>query len=158
MKRKAKEAALSEITAAVPVVGVSVGRDKSPAREVAGNPDREGGEDDIDDDEDIDLEDAKQTATKGRQDAMYEDPDEDDVTAAEALDGESSASDDEESSEAKRNPREERQKKAGNLREQNPDDSEMVESEVEDEDIDKDEEAVLKSSNPHLVRYKFNRK
>ena len=164
MKKKAKEAALSETTAAVPAVGVSVGRDKSPAREAAGNVDREDDEDDIDEDDDVDPDDAKQTAAKGRQDATYDDPNDDEVAAAEASDDESSASDDEDSSERKRSRPKEREKTAQNLREQNPDDTENTEADDEDEDEDhteatyKDEEEALKSNNPHLIRYKFNRK
>jgi DNA-directed RNA polymerase I subunit RPA1 len=158
MKKKAKEAAMSVTTAAVPAVGVSVGRDESPARETAGDPDREGGEDGEDADEDVDPEDAKQTATKGRQDAMYEDSDEDESIAAEASDDESSASDDEESSEAKRNRRKEPEKTAQNLRERNPDDPGIIDVENEDDESHRDEEEALKSGNPHLVRYKFNQK
>ena len=159
MKKKAKEAALSETTAAVPAVGVSVGRDKSPVREAAGNTDREGGEDDIDEDDDVDPDDAKQTATKRRQDDMYDDPDEDEVAAIEASGSETSGSDDEESSEAKRNRRKERGQTAQSLREQNPDDSETADSEEEeDEETTKDEEEALKSKNPHLVRYKFGKR
>ena len=157
MKKKAKEATLSEVTAAVPAVGVSVGRDESPAREAAGDLDREGGEDDEDADEDIDPEDAKQTNTKARQDATYEDPDDDEVSADEASDAASSASDDEGSSEAKRN-RSKGRERAQNLWEQNPDDAEPIDPENRDEESYKDEEEDLKSSNPHLVRFKFNRK
>ena len=158
MKKKAKEATLSETTAAVPAVGVSVGRDESPTREAAGNPDREGGEDDIDEDDDVDPDDAKQTATKGRQDATYDDPDEGEVAAAEPSDGDSSASDDEGSGDVNRKRGREREKTAQNLREHDPDDSERNDAEDEDEEIEKDEEQALKSKNPHLVRYKFNRK
>jgi DNA-directed RNA polymerase I subunit RPA1 len=158
MKKKAKEAALSQTTAAVPDVGVSLGRDKSPPREGSGDPDCEGGEDDEDADEDIDPEDAKQTATKGRQDAMYEESDEDEAIAAEVSSDESSASDDEESREAKRNRPKERENAAQNLQEQNADDSGHTDNEGEDQEVYEDEEQALKALNPHLVRYKFNRK
>lgn len=153
MKKKAKESTLSETTASVPDIGVSVGREKSPAREIGEDPDREGGEDDEDEDEDVDPDDAKQTATKGRQDAMYDDPDDDEVAAAEGSEIDSSGSDDDESSESKRGRRREARRAAQNLREQNPDDSETVDS--EDEAVDRDEEETLKTENLHLSKFKF---
>jgi DNA-directed RNA polymerase I subunit RPA1 len=162
MKKKAKEARLLAATAAVPAVGISVGRDESPAREPTGDADREGGEDDEDADEDVDPEDAKQTAIRGRQDAMYDESEDDDAVTAEAPESDDSASDDEELSEAKRQQRQARQLAGQSVREQNPVDSEAADleelGEGEDRERYEDEEQALKAMNPHLVRYKFSRK
>ncbi len=157
MKKKAKESALSETTAAVPAIGVSVGRERSPARETRGteeDPDREGGQDDREeDDDDVDNEDAKQTATKDHQGAKYDDPDDDELLAAEASERDWFSDDEDEPSEHKRGRK---ARKAPNLREQTPDDSETMDS--EEEAIHRDEEETLKSSHPHLSRFKFNQK
>ena len=150
MRKKAREATLSETTASVPAIGLSVGREEEPAHQASENPDLEGGEDDAGEDEDLDPEDAKQTATKGRQDAAYEDTDEDEAIGADDAETDSSASDAETSSQASGARR---RKRARKRREQNPDDSETLDS--EDESAMKEADA-LKSEFANLSGFKFN--
>ncbi|ETN41028.1 uncharacterized protein HMPREF1541_02962 [Cyphellophora europaea CBS 101466] len=142
LKKKAKEGSSAESTAAVPVIGESVGR----VEEVRGGDrpvgDREGGEDDID--EDADPESAKDSAQQHRREDDYDEPDEDEEAIADASDGE----DDDERLEG------DTTKAPGP---QAPDvdaisDAESIDSETESR------RERLKSDFPHLKRFAFSRK
>ena len=89
-RKKAREASQAESTAAVPVIGQSVGHIEE-ARPETTNVGNEGGEDDDALDDDVDPDDAKQS--RGRQNQEYDDPDEDEVALA-ASDAEISSDED----------------------------------------------------------------
>ena len=154
LKRKTREAALSQSTGAVPNIGVSVGRVEEVRPLPDGLVEQEGGDDDIR--SDADLDDAKQTAAQGRQRDSYDEPDDDEIDIV-ASDSEA-ASDNEVDglSQQKRS-----KKKLGqNLRDQDPDDDQDDESETAgsaDEEAIKREE-TLKIDYPHLARYQFSRR
>jgi DNA-directed RNA polymerase I subunit RPA1 len=156
MKKKAKEASLSETTAAVPQIGATAGREKSPPRERAESADHEGGEDDEDDgedDEDIDPDDAKQTATRDRQEKVYDEPDDDEKAAdAESSEDEPAGDSDPESTSSQQAPRKKRPDKAAQtLREQDPDDADS-----DEEDSSNESDSGLLAEHVHLKRFKFD--
>ena len=96
-KKKAKEATLSETTAAVPLIGASVGRIEEQRATRAGRAsDREGGEDDID--EDADNDNAKEHAARSRREDTYDEPDEEEQAVANESDQDSDDDDDESAS------------------------------------------------------------
>ncbi|KIW46638.1 uncharacterized protein PV06_02298 [Exophiala oligosperma] len=149
-KKKAREASLSETTAAVPAVGVSVGvvEEARPMRTRI--TDREGGEDDID--EDADPDDAKDAAARRRREDTYDEPDDDEQDIADESDDESMASDDETHGDEAPSKNSRKQKQSQTLREQNPDESDP------DDAVDSEDEArqdQLKASIPHLTRFNF---
>lgn len=151
-KKKAREASLSETTAAVPSVGASVGVAEQARPEAARTTDREGGEDEID--EDADPDDAKDTAGRARREDVYDEPDEDErAIANESGDDQMSSDGEEESPDAKKSKKSQRvSKQPQTLREQDPDASES------DDAKDSEEEALqnqLKADLPHLKRFSF---
>ncbi|KIW10643.1 hypothetical protein PV08_11607 [Exophiala spinifera] len=148
-KKKTREASLSETTAAVPAVGVSVGVAEEARPTRTRTTDREGGEDDID--EDADPDDAKDAAARKRREDTFDEPDDEEKDIANESDDESMASDDETLADVLlKKSRTEKQSQA--LREQNPDESDANDA------VDSEEEArqeQLKASIPHLSRFNF---
>lgn len=144
-RKKAKESTLSEVTAAVPAVGVSVGRVEEARPETGRINEREGGEDDID--EEADPDDAKDSAARARREDTYDEPDEDEQAVAQ--DSESEDSDDEDKSSKKTKTAKE---PAQTLQEQDPD-----VSEAHDDSEAEAKETTLKAENPHLKKYLFSR-
>ncbi|EHY53700.1 hypothetical protein HRR83_003914 [Exophiala dermatitidis] len=155
-KKKAREASLSETTAAVPAVGVSVGVVEEARPTGSRSTEREGGEDDID--EDADPDDAKDAAARRRREDTYDEPDDEEQGIANESGDEALSSDEEADTPSKKPKKARRAPKAPQtLREQDPDD------EAEDdeaEDVDSEEEArqtKLKADLPHLKRFNFAR-
>ncbi|KIW66117.1 hypothetical protein PV04_08321 [Phialophora macrospora] len=152
-KKKAKEAERSEVTAAMPDVGASVGVIEEARVRRPRATENEGGEDDID--EDADPDDAKDMAARRRRENTFDEPDEDeDAIARESSDDEM---DDEDSSDGEPRGETNGTKKANklrnpqNLRELDPDDE-------ADDAIDTEDEArmkQLKDKLSHLKRFVF---
>lgn len=155
-KKKAREASLSETTAAVPAVGVSVGVVEEARPTGTRTTDREGGEDDID--EDADPDDAKDAAARRRREDTYDEPDDEEQGIANESGDEALSTDDEQDTSSKKPKKSRRTSKAPQtLREQDPDDDEETD---EAEDLDSEEEArqsKLKADLPHLKRFSFAR-
>ncbi|OAP56480.1 hypothetical protein AYL99_09659 [Fonsecaea erecta] len=155
LKKKAKEAERSEVTAAVPQIGVSVGVEESVRTRAPRASENEGGEDDID--EDADPDDAKDMAARRRRENTFDEPDEDEeVIAGESGDEVMSDDDGDVDKEERRHRATQKAKKsrdAQNLREMDPDD------EGDDAADSADEARVnqLKSELDHLKRFIFAR-
>jgi DNA-directed RNA polymerase I subunit RPA1 len=151
-KKKAREASLSETTAAVPAVGASVGVVEEARPTGTGTTEREGGEDDID--EDADPDDAKDAAARRRREDTFDEPDEDerDVVAESGDEADGSDNDDESPDAAPSRRSRPNKKQSQTLREQNPDESETTEAEDSEEEARQNQ---LKASLPHLKRFSF---
>jgi len=152
-KKKAREATLSEATAAVPNVGASVGRVEEARPDAARTADREGGEEDIDDDADPD--DAKDSAARRRREDTFDEPDDEERAIVEDSADEQLASDDEDqaATDARPKPRK-KAPRPQTLPEQELDDSDTTDS------ADSETEArqnALKADLPHLKRFNFTR-
>jgi DNA-directed RNA polymerase I subunit RPA1 len=152
-KKKAKEAERSEVTAAIPDVGASVGVVEEARVRRPRATENEGGEDDID--EDADPDDAKDMAARRRRENTFDEPDEDeDAIARESSDEEmddDDSTDSEPRDEANGRKKTKKFKNAQNLRELDPDD------EAEDA-VDTEDEArmkQLKDKLSHLKRFVF---
>ena len=148
IRNKSEESAMSTVSAAVPAIGVSVGRieEARPQREGA---DGEGGDDA---DEDFDEDDAKQAAARERQDDTYDQPDDDEVMLAASSDEEADIEDKAVAARKKKSP----PKPGQNLREENPDES----GDEAGSEMDSGEEAHfqnLQKINPHLKKLSFTR-
>jgi DNA-directed RNA polymerase I subunit RPA1 len=145
-KKKAKEAERSEVTAAVPDVGVSVGIiEEARVRRPAAT-ENEGGEDDID--EDADPDDAKDMAARRRRENTFDEPDEEDEAMARESDDEAP---DEEGDDTREGTGGKKRSTAQNLRELDPDDA-------ADDVLDEEDEARISeliSKNEHLQRFSF---
>ena len=146
-KKKAKEATLSETTAAVPSIGASVGRIEEQRAARGGRAsDREGGEDDVD--EDADDDNAKEHAARSRREDTYDEPDEEEQAVANESDQNSDDDDDEPAS-----------GKASTM--PNKTASEAQDSGYESDSIDegdtgaRDRLDALKQDHPHLKGYTF---
>lgn len=142
-RKKAREASHTESTAAVPSIGQSVGRieEAGPAPTNVGD---EGGADDDALDDDIDLDDAKQS--RGRQNEEYDDPDEDEAAIA-ASDGEISSDDDQDSTPTK----------ARSGASQSSDrDANSSDTENSDGDDSRNHAEKFLEQNAHLVKYRFS--
>jgi DNA-directed RNA polymerase I subunit RPA1 len=85
-RAKAEEATHEKATAAVPTIGQSVGtiEQENPRRNREAE--LEGGERDLDEDDDADPEDARQNAARDRRDDAYDDPDDDDKVVLDKAD------------------------------------------------------------------------
>ncbi|EXJ86793.1 DNA-directed RNA polymerase I subunit RPA1 [Capronia epimyces CBS 606.96] len=157
-KKKAREATLSETTAAVPAVGVSVGVVEEARTTGTRATEREGGEDDID--EDADLDDAKDAAARRRREDTFDEPDDEEKGIANESGDEGLSTDEEPETPSKKPKKSLRAPKASQtLREQYADDDDGEEND-EAEDMDSEEEArqdQLKASLPHLERFSFAR-
>ncbi|KIX03445.1 uncharacterized protein Z518_06997 [Rhinocladiella mackenziei CBS 650.93] len=149
-KRKARESSHSEVTAAVPDVGASVGVvEEFRPHNRGGRTEREGGEDDID--EDADPEDAKDAAARRRREDTYDEPDDEERAMANESDDEAMSED--EDGEAKRSRG--ASQPAQNLRELDPDDTENPDD-AEDSEAEA-RQNQLKANNPHLKKFSFVR-
>jgi DNA-directed RNA polymerase I subunit RPA1 len=149
-KKKAREASLSETTAAVPAVGVSVGVVEEARPTGTRTAEREGGEDDID--EDADPDDAKDAAARRRREDTFDEPDDDERAIINESGDEPMTSDDDEAPEATPSKKPRKQKKSQTLREQNPDESDTDDAEDSEEEARQDQ---LKASLPHVTRFNF---
>jgi DNA-directed RNA polymerase I subunit RPA1 len=150
LKKKEREATLSETTAAVPDVGASVGRIEEARPTGTRTSEREGGEDDID--EDADPDDAKDSAARRRREDTYDEPDEEENAIVNEDTDDAAGSDDDEESPSKKASNVTK-KQPQNLREQNPDDSETAEEEPDSEAEARENQ--LKTEFPHLQRFSF---
>ena len=147
LKKKAKEAEGSETTAAVPALGVSVGRVEEQRPE-GQRGERDGDEDDVD--EDADPESAKDAADRGRREETFDDPDEEEQRIAEGSDNSGNEEDDEDSSATRPNNIEN-----GSAVEQ----AGTEDSGYESESLDSEAEARqknLKDEIPHLAKFHFS--
>ncbi|KAK5277965.1 hypothetical protein LTR40_009747 [Exophiala xenobiotica] len=149
-KKKAREASLSETTAAVPAVGVSVGVVEEARPTGTRTAEREGGEDDID--EDADPDDAKDAAARRRREDTFDEPDDDERAIINESGDEPMTSDDDEAPDATASKKPRKQKKSQTLREQNPDESDTDDAEDSEEEARQDQ---LKASLPHVTRFNF---
>ncbi|KAK5464617.1 hypothetical protein LTS15_001179 [Exophiala xenobiotica] len=149
-KKKAREASLSETTAAVPAVGVSVGVVEEARPTGTRTTEREGGEDDID--EDADPDDAKDAAARRRREDTFDEPDDDERAIINESGDEPMTSDDDEAPDAIPSKKPRKQKKSQTLREQNPDESDTDDAEDSEEEARQDQ---LKASLPHVTRFNF---
>ena len=147
-KDKANESTLSVATAAVPEIGASVGQIEQENPRRNGEAELEGGDRDLDEDDDADLEDARQTAARERRDEAYDDPDDDEKAIAD----EDDVSSDVEvpaSSSTKRT----KFKISQPLSEHNPDDP----ANYSTDDEEKAREDFVKTTYSHVKRFKFSR-
>lgn len=149
-KKKAREATLSAVTASVPDVGVSVGQIEQENPKRNGEAELEGGERDLDEDDDADPEDARQTAARERREEAYDDPDDDEKGIA---DQDDVPSDDEIDISASSPTSLPKLKVSQSVSEQNPDDSPDVSTDEEE----KAREDLVKTTNEHVKRFKFSR-
>ena len=145
LRKKVKEAEGSEATAAVPTLGVSVGRVEEQRPE-GQRGDREGGEDDIDDDADPDS--AKDAADRGRREDTFDEPDEEEQRIVDDADHSETVNDDEEDDSAK-------QKSKGSTTEEPGIDDSGYESESLDSEAE-DRQKNLKNEIPHLAKFHFS--
>ncbi|KAL9109726.1 MAG: hypothetical protein Q9227_005595 [Pyrenula ochraceoflavens] len=162
MKKKAREASLSETTASVPQIGESVGRMEEAVSQTRGN--REDESDDSGDDSDADPEAAKNTRERQAQD--YDDPEEGDETALAA----SSEDESEPDTHSGRNDLQRSRKRNAvakvpqHIREQNPDDSGVSGLDDDsDSETEENKEARIKQESlmilvPELSYYKFSKR
>ncbi|EXJ53462.1 uncharacterized protein A1O5_13330 [Cladophialophora psammophila CBS 110553] len=159
LKKKAKEADRSEITAAVPNVGASVGVVEDAGTRGPGATENEGGEDDID--EEADPDDAKDMAARRRRENTFDEPDEEeDAIARESSD--EVMSDDEADRDDERNNSGGSQKAKKSRKPQNLgelDSDEEVDDEAGDAEASADEARLnqLKNKLDHLKRFTFAR-
>ncbi|KAJ9610702.1 hypothetical protein H2200_005479 [Cladophialophora chaetospira] len=150
-KKKAKEAERSEVTAAVPDIGASVGLIEEARVRGPRATDNEGGEDDID--EDADPDDAKDMAARRRRENTFDEPDEEEdaivrESGDEAMDDDDGDAEAGEKSSARAATNADN---AQNLRELDPDDG-------GEDAIDSEDEArisTLKQKLEHLKRFVF---
>lgn len=149
-KKKAKEAERSEVTAAMPNVGASVGVVEEARARATRAIDNEGGEDDID--EDADPDDAKDMAARRRRENTFDEPDEDENVIAHES-GDEAMSDDDDVGDDRPSATKKAKKghNAQNLRELDADD------EADDAEDSEDEARTnqLKSKLNHLKRFVF---
>ncbi len=146
LRKKAKEVEGSEATAAVPTLGMAVGRVEEQRPE-GQRGDREGGEDDVDEDADSDS--AKDAADRHRREDMFDEPDEEEQQVVDDSDPSEGDEDDEQDSPLK-------QKNQGvDVEEPGMEDS-GYESESLDSEAD-DRLKSLKAEIPHLAKFHFSR-
>ena len=164
LKRKAKEASLSEATASIPHIGQSIGRVEQAAPESAANRER-AAEGDGEDEDDEDPEAAKNN--RQRQEEDYEDPDGEEEAALAASSGDESGSEASPSARKKNHlstSRKSFKNQAQNLREENPDDSGSLDSDSDsasDIDTREDVQAALENlmqNVKELAYYKFSKR
>ncbi|KIV94969.1 hypothetical protein PV10_02682 [Exophiala mesophila] len=157
IKKKLKESSLSEVTAAVPEVGASVGVIEEARAQPLRPTEREGGEDDID--EDADPDDAKDTAARRRREDTFDEPDDDENEVANESGDDSTGSDDDDDGEGASGSKVKKSKRTlkqpQTLREQDPDDSGEASNDPDSEA--EAEETRLKQENPHLKRFVFSK-
>jgi len=154
LKKKAKEADLSTVTEAVPNIGASVGVVEQERPHGQQTREREGGEEDIDSDADVD--DAKDMAARARREDDHDDPDDDEARLVQSSDEE----DDEEMNDHQKAKK--RKHIPQTLLEQNPDD-ENSEMDTEDEDTEEEmsrrtREGLVREKVSNLKRYDFSRR
>lgn len=155
IKKKLKEASLSETTAAVPQVGASVGHVEEVRATGTRTMEREGGEDDID--EEADPDDAKDTAARRRREDTFDEPDDEEREIAnESSDDAMSDGDDEQSPGKKPTKKSRKSRLPQNLREENAEDSESETLDAEDSEAEA-RQNQLKQDNPHLKRFVFSK-
>ena len=145
LRKKAKEAEGSEATAAVPTLGVSVGRVEEQRPE-GQRGDREGGEDDIDEDADPDS--AKDAADRGRREDTFDEPDEEEQQIVDDADQSDKGNDDEEDSPAQQKSKDKATEEPGI--DDSGYESESLDSEAEDR------QKNLKNEIPHLAKFHFS--
>ncbi len=150
-KKKLREAMRSEVTAAVPDIGASVGVIEEARTRGPRATENEGGEDDID--EDADPDDAKDMAARRRRENTFDEPDEEEDAIVRESDDDAT-DDGNDGAEANENPdtkKTAKPKNAQNLRELDPDDG-------DDDAVDSEDEArmkTLKNKLEHLKRFIF---
>ena len=146
IRKKQQESSLSTVSAAVPAIGVSVGRieEARPQREG-----QDGGDDDNADD-DFDGDDAKQAAAREREDDNFDQPDEDEVMLAASSDEEDDTGD------APAIQKQSRPKPPQTLRQENPDASDN-ESGSERDTVEEAHLQTLRKTNNHLQKLQFTR-
>lgn len=154
IKKKLKEASLSEATAAVPQIGASVGHIEEVRATGTRTAEREGGEDDID--EDADPDDAKDSAARRRREDTFDEPDEEERAIADESGDDPMSDDDDEQSPSQRPAKKSRKPRfAQNLREEDPDDSDST-PDAEDSEAEA-RQTQLKQDIPHLKRFVFSK-
>lgn len=147
---KANEESHEKATGAVPVIGTSVGQieQENPRRNRAAE--LEGGERDLDEDDDADPDDARQNAARDRREEAYDDPDDDDKIVLDKADKDDDARDGVIDVPANSPGRPAKSKSARQLSWQD-----------EDDFVTDDEERAradfVKSGWSHLTRFKFSR-
>lgn len=146
-QKKAREASLSAVTASVPDIGVSVGQIEQENPRRNGEAELEGAERDLDEDDDADPEDARQTAAKERRDEAYDDPDDDEMGIADQDD----VSGDEEIDVPANSLGSKRKPKISQLH------SELNSDDIATDEEEKAREDFVKNINEHVTRFKFSR-